>query len=128
MGRLLLVSILVLSGLAQAADDDLRSKKAAKADKDAELSKKSTSAAPDKSLAGDITRKKTNSGQAAPALQYDQFRLDVEQQVASKRGDLIKDLLKIISLTPKESAEAPDLYFRLGELYWEESKFYFFQA
>src|SRR5258708_34556878 len=131
MRRLLALTVLfVAAARAEAAEEDvnLRAKKAAKADKDAELQKKATSVAPDKSLAGDITRKKTSQGQAAPALQYDQFRLDVEQQVASKRGDLIKDLEKIIKLTPKDSAEAPDLYFRLGELFWEESKFYFFQA
>ena len=89
---------------------------------------KATSAAPDKSLAGDITRKKTESSDLAPALQYDQFRLGVELQVASKRRQQITDLKKIISLTDEKAKERPDLLFRLGELYFEESKYFFYEA
>jgi len=136
MRRLLLLVWILGAPLARAQEDDsnLRAKKAgkgeakAKAEKDATLTKKAPSVTPDKSLAGDITRKKTNKGEIAPALQYDQFRLGLESQVATKRTEQIRDLKKIIDLTPKESAETPDLLFRLGELYWEESKFYFFQA
>ncbi|MFZ5470735.1 MAG: tetratricopeptide repeat protein [Myxococcota bacterium] len=99
--------------------------------KETEL-KKESSAAPDKSLAGDLTRKKEDKGQAAPALQYDQFRLGVEVQVASKRAQQIEDLQKIISLvdesTPDGKKEMPKLRFRLGELFWEESKYLFFEA
>ncbi|MBI3185609.1 MAG: tetratricopeptide repeat protein [Myxococcales bacterium] len=102
-----------------------------KAARDADLGKKETSAAPDKSLAGDLTRKKETSGEAAPALQYDQFRLQVEIQVASKRRSQIDDLKRIIAYTVEtrdERGEMPKLLFRLGELYWEESKFFFFEA
>jgi tetratricopeptide (TPR) repeat protein len=103
-----------------------------KAPRDADLGKKETSAAPDKALAGDLTRKKEERGQAAPALQYDQFRLGVELQVASKRRQQIEDLKQIIKLTPtndqRGKEEAPRLLFRLGELYWEESKYYFFEG
>jgi tetratricopeptide (TPR) repeat protein len=88
---------------------------------------KASSAAPDKSLAGDITRKKEKT-ELAPALQYDQFRLDVELQVSSKRRQQIEDLNKIISLTEPNAKERPDLLFRLGELYFEESKSYFYEA
>ena len=65
--------------------------------KDTELKKESTGG-PAKDLAGSIERKKTESGKAAPALQYDQFRLGVEMQVATKRREQIDDLKKIIEL------------------------------
>ncbi|MDX2014966.1 MAG: tetratricopeptide repeat protein [Myxococcaceae bacterium] len=93
---------------------------------DAELKKKETSIAPDKSLAGDITRKKKKE-EDAPTLTYDAFRLDVELQVAEKRRAQITDLSKIIELST-DKKEKPGLLFRLGELYWEESKAYFFEA
>jgi tetratricopeptide (TPR) repeat protein len=93
---------------------------------DAELKKKETSIAPDKSLAGDISRKKKKE-EDAPSLSYDTFRLDVELQVASKRRDQIRDLTEIIRLST-DKKEKPGLLFRLGELYWEESKYYFFEA
>ncbi|MCU0702300.1 MAG: hypothetical protein MUC96_37870, partial [Myxococcaceae bacterium] len=93
---------------------------------DAELKKKETSIAPDKSLAGDITRKKKKE-EDAPTLTYDAFRLDVELQVAEKRRAQIADLTKIIELST-DKKEKPALLFRLGELYWEESKAYFFEA
>jgi tetratricopeptide (TPR) repeat protein len=118
-----LVSALLVFATAATAQENLREKKNFK---DAGL-KKGASAAPDKSLAGDITRKKEDKGTAAPALQYDQFRLGVELQVASKRREQIESLTKIISLSPDQK-EAPSLLFRLGELYWEESKFHFFEA
>src|ERR1700687_3231845 len=122
MHRVLVLAFLVLATGAT-AQENLREKKNTK---EAGL-KKATSAAPDKSLAGDITRKKEDKGTAAPARQYDQFRLGVELQVASKRREQIDSLSKIISLSP-DPKEAPSLLFRLGELYWEESKFYFFEA
>lgn len=114
--------VVVLAGAAAALGQGAEKKAA----KDAELGKKETSIAPDKSLAGDVTRKKDKSA-AAPALQYDQFRLGVEVQVASKRREQIKDLKRIISLS-NDPKEMPKLLFRLGELYWEESKFQSFEA
>src|SRR5215813_13048926 len=117
-----LVFALLLLAATSGAQENLRDKKNPK---EAGL-KKGTSAAPDKSLAGDITRPK-QEGVAAPALQYDQFRLGVELQVASKRHEQIESLTKIIGLSP-DPKEAPALLFRLGELYWEESKFFFFEA
>ena len=65
MRRLLLVTSLLLPASLALAQDDLR--KPAKSTKDADLGKKGTSAAPDKSLAGDLTRKKEES-KAAPTL------------------------------------------------------------
>lgn len=122
MRRLIAVATLLLVSAASA--------QGRKTAKEAELGKKETSAGPDKSLAGDVTRKKEER-EVMPALQYDQFRLGVEMQVASKRRQQMDDLKKIIELTPQDAAgkkEMPKLLFRLGELYWEESKFYFFEA
>jgi len=109
---------LVLLATASAAQEK-------KATRDADLGRKSATAV-DKSLAGDITREKKKE-EVAPAIQYDQFRLGVELQVASKRREQIQALKKIISLSP-DPQEVPSLLFRLGEFYWEESKFYFFEA
>ncbi len=116
------IAILValsLQAVAQAPAD----KKAAK---EVELKKKETSLVPDKSLAGDITRKKEKRDEA-PALKYDEFRLGVEVQVAAKRREQITDLKKIIDFTT-DKKEKPALLFRLGELYWEESKYISFEA
>ena len=117
MRRTLFLSLLLLASVATAQGK--------KAPRDADLGKKSTTAV-DKSLAGDISRKKEKQ-ETAPVLQYDQFRLGVEGQVASKRREQINSLKKIISLSA-DAKEQPSLLFRLGELYWEESKFFFFEA
>ncbi|MCA2980382.1 MAG: tetratricopeptide repeat protein [Myxococcaceae bacterium] len=122
--RLALVGALAASLVdAPAARAQAPSKKEAV---EAELKKKATSATPDKSLAGDITRKKKKE-EDAPTLSYDAFRLDVELQVAEKRRSQIADLTKIIELST-DKKEKPALLFRLGELFWEESKHYFFEA
>ena len=115
MRRLSLVVALTLPMFAHAADTHAREQTLGK--------KEQTSL--DASLAGDITRKKEDTG-GAP-LEYDQFRLGVERQVSDKRKDQIESLRKIIELSPDQK-ETPDLLFRLGELYFEESRDYFFQA
>ena len=92
-----------------------------------DLGKKSQSASPDKSLAGDITRKKTTKIDEHPTLKIDQFAQQVELQVASKRHEQIETLQKIIALG-SDDKEMPKLLFRLGELYFEESKYYFFES
>jgi TolA-binding protein len=117
MRRSLLICLMLLAPVAAAQPK--------KAPREAELGKKSATTI-DKSLAGDISRKKEKED-AAPALQYDQFRLGVELQVASKRREQIESLRKIIALSA-DQGEAPSLLFRLGELYWEESKFFEFEA
>jgi len=94
--------------------------------KEVELKKKELSLVPDKSLAGDITRKKEKRDDA-PTLKYDEFRTGVELQVAAKRREQIIDLQKIIELS-RDKQEKPSLLFRLGELHWEESKFFSFEA
>lgn len=121
MRRPLFISILVFSLVATAQAPADR-----KAAKEVELKKKETSLVPDKSLAGDITRKKEKRDDA-PSLKYDEFRSGVELQVAAKRREQIIDLQKIIGFS-QDKAEKPGLYFRLGELHWEESKFFFFEA
>ncbi len=123
MRRIFAVAIVLMSTAAAAQEEDLRQRRGAK---ETGL-KKSASTVPESSLAGDLTRKKETKGEAIPALQYDQFRLAVELQVASKRHEQIDSLNKILSLAP-ESKEIAGLLFRLGELYWEESKYFFFEA
>ncbi len=117
--RRLLATLLVLSTVTASAQEK-------KAVSEAELKKRS-STAPDTSLAGDLTRKKDPKAGSGPTINYDQFRAGVELQVASKRREQIESLKKIISLSP-DQREAPSLLFRLGELYWEESKYFFFEA
>lgn len=121
MRRSLLLSLLLVASLAAAQEK--------KTPRDASLGRKSSTTTVDKSLAGDISRNRAQEKekQSAPALQYDQFRLGVETQVASKRREQIESLKKIIALSA-DPKEQPSLLFRLGELYWEESKFYFFEA
>lgn len=117
MRRSLFLSLVLLTTVSVAQDK--------KAPRDADLGKKAATAV-DKSLAGDISRTKAPKDQAVP-MQYDQFRLGVELQVASKRREQIESLKKIISLSA-DAREAPSLHFRLGELYWEEAKFFFIEA
>jgi TolA-binding protein len=125
MLRSILAVLLLVSTVSSAADDKEKDRKSAK---DTEL-KKSSSSGPEKNLAGDISRKKTESGKAAPAMNYDQFRIGVENQVAGKRKDQIDQLKEIIRLNGgKDKKEMPTLLFRLGELHWEESQYYFFEA
>lgn len=123
MRRLLLASLLLLAMLPAAASaaSSSEDRKA----RDADLGKKGSTNI-DKSLAGDLTRKKEEGTNAKP-LEYDQFRLGVELQVASKRHEQIQDLKKIISLS-SDAKEMPSLLFRLGDLYWEESRAFFFEA
>src|SRR4051812_26937652 len=94
--------------------------------KEAELKKAATTI--DKSLAGDLTRKTEAKGPDAPTLQYDQFRIGVELQVAEKRHEQMVQLQKLLKITPEGDKDRPGLLFRLAELLYEESKDYFFQA
>lgn len=117
MRRSLLICLMLLAPVAAAQGK--------KNPREANLGKKEATTI-DKSLAGDISRKKEKESDA-PALQYDPFRQGVELQVASKRREQIESLRKIIELSP-DQGEAPGLLFRLGELYWEEAKFHEFEA
>ncbi len=64
---------------------------------------------------------------AAPTLKYDQFRRNVEFKVAEKRESQIEGLKKLLETGPPEK-DVPDIKFRLAELYFEKSRFYFFRA
>src|SRR5438045_981618 len=94
--------------------------------KEAELKKAATTV--DKSLAGDLTRKTEPKGPDAPTLNYDQFRIGVELQVAEKRHEQMVQLQKLLKITPEGDKDRPGLLFRLAELLYEESKDFFFQA
>ncbi len=118
MRRSLLVCLLLLASVAAAQGK--------KTPREADLGKKSATTI-DKSLAGDISRKKEKEADA-PALQYDQFRLGVEVQVASKRREQIESLQEDHRPVRRTRPRPPSLLFRLGELYWEESKFFEFEA
>jgi cellulose synthase operon protein C len=113
MRRPLALALLLASSVAQAQGKQAPS-----------LSKKASTDV-DASLAGDITRQKQETS-GAP-LQYDEFRLGIELQVADKRREQIASLKKIIELSPDQK-EQPSLLFRLADLYWEESRYYFFEA
>lgn len=68
---------------------------------------------------------KTSAG--APVLKYEQFRKKVEIQVAEKRESQIEGLKRLLDLGPDDK-EIPDLKYRLAELYFEKSQFFFFRA
>jgi tetratricopeptide (TPR) repeat protein len=115
MRRSLLVCLTLVASVAAAQGK--------KNPREADLGKKSATTI-DKSLAGDISRKKEKDDDV-PSLSYDQFRLGVELQVASKRREQIGQLEKLLSLDPPDAA---NVMFQLSELYREESKFFEFEA
>lgn len=126
--RAAVAAILVAWAGAPVAAEAQRARRyeADKKDPSADLGKKKDTGL-DESLKADLTRKKTEAREARPALQFDQFRRTVELQVAEKRREQIATLKQIVDLGP-DAREAPGLLFRLAELYWEEAKFFFFQA
>jgi TolA-binding protein len=63
----------------------------------------------------------------APILQYDQFRREVQLEAEEKREAQIQGILRLLELDP-DPDEIPDLRFRLAELYFETSRFYFFRS
>lgn len=62
-----------------------------------------------------------------PTLKYEQFRRKIELKVAEKREEQIGGIKRLLDLGPEEK-EIPDLKFRLAELYYEKSQFYFFRT
>jgi TolA-binding protein len=85
------------------------------------------SVAPDASLAGSLAAPAALREERGPALDYEAFRYKVEFAVSGKRREEIADLKKLIGLGGNP-AEMPAWLFRLAELYWEESQYYFFEA
>jgi tetratricopeptide (TPR) repeat protein len=95
----------------------------------AELGPKEDSGGPSRELAGDVARERPGAKKAEsrPTLEYDKFRFTVELQLKEKRRELMATLEQMVALT-QDPNQKPDLLFRLGELDWEESKYWFFEA
>ncbi|WP_373045506.1 tetratricopeptide repeat protein [Vulgatibacter sp.] len=100
---------------------------AARAEKDARLGRKADAGGPSKDLAGDVSREKTSPDEQRPGIEYDTFRFSVELQLKDKRRELMGTLDQMVALGG-DSPEQPDLLFRLAELNWEESRYWFFEA
>jgi len=62
-----------------------------------------------------------------PTLKYEQFRRTVEVKVAVKREEQISGIKRLLELGAPDD-EVPELNFRLAELYYEKSQFYFFRS
>jgi tetratricopeptide (TPR) repeat protein len=95
--------------------------------KDADLGAKKSSA-PDASLGGSLEAKKPSAGPVGPTIDFDTFRKGIEVNISGKRREEIQSLQKLIKLGGGSEEETPSWYFRLAELFWEESQFYFFEA
>jgi TolA-binding protein len=101
---------------------------AERAPREADLGEK-RSAAPDAALGGSLEAAKPAKKQpGGPALDFESFRKQVEVKVSEKRREEIATLRRLIDLGGGSDAETPQWYFRLAELLWEESQFYFFEA
>ena len=88
------------------------------------------SVGPDAALEGKLeVAKKTEEGPAGPKLAFEQFRAGIEVKLSAKRREEIQSLQKLIKLSAGEGdKDAPGYYFRLAELLWEESQYFFFEA
>jgi TolA-binding protein len=87
------------------------------------------SVAPDAALGGSLEAKKPGSKEpGGPALDFEKFRKHVEVQVSDKRREEIASLRRLIELGGGSDVETPQWYFRLAELLWEESQYFFFEA
>jgi TolA-binding protein len=114
----LLAGALLAASAARAQD--------ARRPKDADLGQK-RSVAPDVALEGSLEAKKAPAGPGGPALDFETFRQAVEVKVSEKRREEITSLQKLIKFGGSE-AEMPGWYFRLAELLWEESQYFFFES
>ncbi len=85
------------------------------------------SVAPDAALQGSLEAPKAKAAPSGPALEFEVFRQKVEVQVSEKRREEIASLQKLIKLGGAPE-EMPGWYFRLAELLWEESQYFFFEA
>jgi len=94
--------------------------------RDADLGTKK-SVAPDASLAGTLKAPTKKAEEKGPSLDFETFRYQIELEVSGKRREEMTDLRKLIKLGGSE-AEMPGWLFRLAELHWEESQYFFFEA
>ncbi|HEX9307061.1 MAG TPA: tetratricopeptide repeat protein [Anaeromyxobacter sp.] len=96
--------------------------------READLGEK-RSVAPDAALGGTLEAKKSGKKEpGGPALEFEAFRKVVEVQVSEKRREEIASLRRLIDLGGGSDHDTPQWYFRLAELLWEESQFFFFEA
>jgi TolA-binding protein len=98
-----------------------------RAARDADLGEK-RSVAPDAALGGSLTAPtKAAPAETGPRLDFEVFRKKVEVAVSEKRREEIASMQKLIRIGG-DSSETPTWYFRLAELLWEESQYFFFEA
>ncbi len=96
--------------------------------READLGEK-RSVAPDAALGGTLDAKKpARKEPGGPALGFEAFRKAVEVQVSDKRREEIASLRRLIELGGGSNQDTPQWYFRLAELLWEESQYFFFEA
>src|SRR5512138_2341852 len=85
--------------------------------------------APDAALGGKLEAPKPRKEEpGGPKLDFESFRKAVEVQVSEKRREEIVSLRRLIDLGGGSATETPQWYFRLAELLWEESQYFFFEA
>jgi TolA-binding protein len=109
-----------------AAGPSARAADARASQREADLGSK-RSVAPDAALGGTLDTPKAPRAAGGPVLEFESFRKAVEVSVSEKRREEIASMQKLIKLGG-DSTETPAWYFRLAELLWEESQFYFFQG
>ncbi len=88
------------------------------------------SVGPDAALEGTLeVAKKTGRGPAGPGLAFELFRAGIEVKLSGKRREEIASLQKLIKLSAGGGdKDLPGYYFRLAELLWEESQYFYFEA
>jgi tetratricopeptide (TPR) repeat protein len=88
------------------------------------------SVGPDAALEGTLeVARKSDQGPAGPRLAFEQFRAGIEVKLSAKRREEIQSLQKLIKLSAGDGdKDLPGYYFRLAELLWEESQYFFFEA
>jgi tetratricopeptide (TPR) repeat protein len=88
------------------------------------------SVGPDAALEGTLeVARKSEEGPAGPRLGFEQFRAGIEVKLSGKRREEIASLQKLIKLSAGDGdRDTPGYYFRLAELLWEESQYFYFEA
>ena len=121
MQRALVAGVVLALGVSTAGADQKAPPR------EADLGQK-RSVAPDAALGGTLEAARPATKEAGPALAFEAFRKTIEVQVSDKRREEIASLRKLIDLGGGSAAEMPQWYFRLAELLWEESQYFFFEA
>jgi TolA-binding protein len=124
MLRALVAGVLALALAGSAAG---AAEKAAAKPREADLGEK-RSVAPDAALGGTLEAKPKKAEPGGPTLDFESFRKAVEVKVSEKRREEIVSLRRLIELGGGSDQDTPQWYFRLAELLWEESQYFFFEA